>query len=69
MTIVSDTTIWSVTYNCNWRYYLRLALARIISYDCNCSFIVLATIIMIINYNSKTFIVQATGVESFGVSG
>jgi hypothetical protein len=37
-----------------------LELARIVNSDCNCSFIVLATVITIINYDSKTFLVQAT---------
>ncbi len=55
MMIVSDATIWSVTYD------RRLELARIINYDCNSNFIVLATVIMIINYDRKTLIVQATG--------
>ncbi len=61
MTIVSDATIWSITYDRNLRHQLRLELARIINYDHNCSFIVLATVITIVNYNNKTFIVQATG--------
>jgi hypothetical protein len=61
MTIVSDSTIWSITYDHNWLHYLRLELARIINYDHNCSFIVLATVITIVNYNCKTFVVQATG--------
>jgi len=37
--------------------------AMIINYDCNRRFIVLATINTIVNYNSKTFIVQATGLS------
>jgi hypothetical protein len=61
MTIISDATIWSITYDHNWWHYLRQKLARIVNYDCNCSFIVLATVIKIINYYRKTFIVQATG--------
>ena len=60
MTIISGATIWSVTYNHNWRHQLRLELARIINYYHNCSSIVLATVITIINYNRKTFILQAT---------
>ncbi len=60
MMIVSDATIWSVTYDHNWWHYLRLELARIINYDHNSSFIVLATAITIVNYDRKTFIVQAT---------
>ena len=62
MTIVSDATIGSITYNRNWRHLLRLELARIINYNCNCSFLVLATVITILNYDCKTFIVQATGI-------
>ncbi len=58
--IISDATIWSVTYDCNWWHYLRLELARIVNYNRNCSFIVLATAIAIVNYDHKTFIVQAT---------
>ncbi len=41
--IVSDATIWSITYIRNGWHLLRLELARIINYDHNCSFIVLAT--------------------------
>ncbi len=55
ITIVSDATICSVTYDHNW----WLELARIINYNRNCSFIVLATVITIVNYNRKTFMVQA----------
>jgi hypothetical protein len=43
MTIVSDATIWSVTYDRNWWHQLRLELSRIVNYDRNCSFIVLAS--------------------------
>ncbi len=63
MTIMSDATIRSVTYDRNWWYYLRQKLARIINYNHNCSFIVLATVIMIVIYDCKTFIVQATAVK------
>jgi hypothetical protein len=35
----------------------------IVNYNCNRSFIVLATVIMILNYDRKTFIVQAPGVN------
>jgi hypothetical protein len=38
-------------------------LAMIINYNRNNSFIVLATVITIVNYDRKTFIVQATGVD------
>ncbi len=65
MTIVSEATIWSVTYNRNWWHWLRLELARIINYDHNSSLIVLATVIAIVNYDRKTFIVQATEGRSF----
>ncbi len=61
MMIISDATVWSVTYDHNWQHKQRQELARIINYDCNCSFLVLATVITIINYDRKTFIVQATG--------
>ncbi len=64
MTIVSDATIWSITYNYNWWHKLRLELASIINYDHKCSFIVLATVITIVNYDHKTFIVQATDVAA-----
>jgi hypothetical protein len=37
--------------------------AMIVNYDCNNRFIVLATINTIVNYDRKTFIVQATGVN------
>ena len=35
----------------------------IVNYDRNHSFKVLATVITIVNYNRKTFIVQATGIN------
>ena len=38
-------------------------LAMMVNYDRNHSFTVLATVITIVNYDCKTFIVQATGVN------
>jgi hypothetical protein len=38
--------------------------AKIVNYDCNCRFIVQATINMIVNYDRKTFIIQATGLNN-----
>jgi hypothetical protein len=38
-------------------------MARIINYDHYSSFIVLATVIAIVNYDRKSFIVQATGID------
>ena len=53
MMIISDATIWSVTFD----DALRL---RIVNYDRNCSFMVLDTVITIVNYDRHMFIVQAT---------
>jgi hypothetical protein len=50
MTIVSDATIWSVTFD-----------DASSGYDRNCSFMVLNTVITIVNYDRHMFIVQATG--------
>ncbi len=58
MTIVSDAQNCGViTYDRNWQHWLRLGSSIMIV----SSFIIQANVITIINYDSKTFIVQATG--------